>query len=203
MMNNEPIVYSGNYTIYTREELIEEVKKTMSKKRFKHVLGVEQTAIQLAREYAADVEKASIAALLHDVAKEQTEEEMRDIVISENLNLDLLQFGSQVWHAPVGAVLAQREYGVTDSEILEAIEYHTTAAPEMTLIAQIIYVADYIEPGRSHDEAKKARELATNSLRGAVRYEITHTIKHLVENEKQIYPKSIDAYNAWIERRNI
>src|SRR5699024_3089789 len=142
MINSEPIVYSGNYTIYTREELIEEVKKTMSKKRFKHVLGVEQTAVQLAKEYAADVEKTSIAALLHDVAKEQSEDEMRDIVISENLNLDLLQFGSQVWHAPVGAVLAKREYGVTDSEILEAIEYHTTAAPEMSLIAQIIFVAD-------------------------------------------------------------
>lgn len=203
MINNEPIVYSGNYTIYTREELIETVRETMSKKRFEHVLGVEQTAVQLAREYAADVEKTSIAALLHDVAKEQPEDEMRDIVISENLDLDLLKFGSQIWHAPVGAVLAQREYGITDAEILEAIEHHTTAAPAMTLIAQIIYVADYIEPGRSHEKAEEARKLATHSLRGAVRFEIIQTIKHLVEAEKQIYPKAIDAYNAWIERRNI
>src|SRR5699024_4592688 len=105
MINKEPIVYSGNYTIYTRDELIKMVKEKMSKKRFQHVLGVEQTAVQLAKEYAADVEKASIAALLHDVAKEQSEDEMRDIVISENLDLDLLKFGSQIWHAPVGAVL--------------------------------------------------------------------------------------------------
>src|SRR5690625_2204241 len=144
MINSEPVVYSGIYTTYTREQLIDLVKKKMSKKRFEHVLRVEKTAIQLAREYAADVEKASVAALLHDVAKEQSEEEMRDIVISENLNLDLLQFGSSIWHAPVGAVLARREYGVNDKEILEAIEYHTTAAPEMGLITQIIFVADYI-----------------------------------------------------------
>lgn len=202
MINNEPIVYSGNYTSYTREQLMELIRKTMSEKRFKHVLGVEQTAVQLAQEYAADMEKASIAALLHDVAKEQPAEEMRDIVISENLNLDLLQFGSQIWHAPVGSILAKREYGITDDEILEAIEFHTTAAPEMSLIAQIIFVADYIEPGRKQPGVEKARGLASHSLRDAVRFEITETIKHLVENEERIYPKAIDAYNAWIERKN-
>ena len=120
MINSEPVVYSGKYTSYTRNQLIELVKNTMSEKRFEHVLRVEQTAIQLAKEYAADVEKASIAALLHDVAKEQPEAEMRDIVISENLNLDLLQFGSQIWHAPVGSILAEREYGITEkSKIYE------------------------------------------------------------------------------------
>ena len=202
-MNNETIVYSESYTPYTRKQLIDSVKSKMSEKRFEHVLGVEQTAIQLAQEYGADVEKASIAALLHDVAKEQPEEEMRDLVISENLDLDLLQFGSQIWHGPVGAILAQREYGISDDEILEAIRYHTTAAPEMTLITQIVYVADYIEPARSHEGVKEARELASRSLRAAVRYEISRTIKHLVETEKRIYPNSIDAYNAWIERKNI
>ncbi|SHE37465.1 putative HD superfamily hydrolase of NAD metabolism [Atopostipes suicloacalis DSM 15692] len=202
MINSEPVVYSGKYTSYTRNQLIELVKNTMSEKRFEHVLRVEQTAIQLAREYAADVEKASIAALLHDVAKEQPEAEMRDIVISENLNLDLLQFGSQIWHAPVGSILAEREYGITDDEILEAIKYHTIAAPEMSLIAQIIFVADYIEPGRTHQAAEEARKLASYSLRDAVRFEITQTIKYLVENEERIYPNAINAYNAWIERKN-
>lgn len=203
MENNTSLVYSDNHTPYTREQLIELVKEVMSEKRFEHVLGVEQTAIQLAQEYGADVEKTSIAALLHDVAKEQPDEEMRDLVISENLDLDLLPFGSQIWHGPVGAILAQREYGVTDTEILEAIRDHTTAAPEMTLITQIIYVADYIEPGRNHKGVEEARELASRSLRGAVRYEIARTIKHLVDTEKRIYPDSIDAYNAWIERKNI
>lgn len=201
MINSEPVVYSGMYTSYTREQLIDLVKKKMSKKRFEHVIRVEKTAIQLAREYAADVEKASIAALLHDVAKEQSEAEMRDIVISENLNLDLLQFGSQIWHAPVGSILAEREYGISDDEILEAIKYHTIAAPEMSLIAQIIFVADYIEPGRTHEAAKEARKLASYSLRDAVRFEITQTIKYLVEKEERIYPSAIDAYNAWIERK--
>src|SRR5690625_3236167 len=201
MMSDVSIEYSGNYLSFTREELMEKVRETMSEKRFKHVLGVEETAVQLAHEYGADIEKASVAALLHDVAKEQSEEEMRDIVISENLNLDLLQFGSSIWHAPVGAVLARREYGVNDKEILEAIEYHTTAAPEMSLITQIIFVADYIEPGRSHDGVEEARELAKYSLRDAVRFEIRETIKHLVESEERIYPHAIDAYNAWIDRR--
>lgn len=199
MTNHEEIKYSEKYTIYSRDQIIERVREAMSTRRFQHVLGVEKAALTLARKYQGDLEKASLAALLHDIAKERAPEEMRDIVISENLDLELLQFGPQIWHGPAGAVLAKREFGIANEEILEAIESHTVGAPEMSLTAQILFVADYIEPNRTFTGVEEARELADESLEKAIKYEIKETIKHLIEEERKIYPKAIDTYNAWIE----
>ena len=59
--------------------------------------------------------------MIHDIAKQQPDTEMRDIIISENLDLDLLQYGNAIWHAPVGAILARRQFGIKDEDILAAI----------------------------------------------------------------------------------
>jgi len=200
MTTKQPIEYTDQYTSFSRAELVEKMKEAMSKKRFKHVLRVEETAVALAEKYHADLEKVSLAAILHDMAKELPDEEMRDVIISENLDLELLQFGSAIWHGPVGAVLARRRFDIEDEEILEAITTHTIGAPAMSLLAQIIYVADYIEPGREFDGIEKARELADQSLTKAVKYEVQETIKHLVHQKKKIYPKAIDTYNAWMTK---
>lgn len=198
MTKNKKIEYSGKYTSYTREQLVKKVKKMMSKQRFKHVLRVEQTALELAEKYGADAERVSIAALLHDYTKEQSNSEMHDLIISENLDLELLQYGSSIWHGPVGAILAQREFEIEDEDILNAIHFHTIGAPEMSLIEQIIYVADYIEPNRDFKGVEEARKLADKSLEKAVKYKNTKTMKSLVRREARIYPKALDAYNAWI-----
>lgn len=198
MTSKRSIEYTGKYTSFTREEIIKEVSAVMSEKRMDHVLRVEETALQLAAKYEADLEKTSLAALLHDFAKQQPETEMRDIIISENLDLDLLQYGNAIWHAPVGAVLARRQFDIEDEEILLAIENHTIANPEMTLIEQVLFVADYIEPGRDFQGVEIARELAEDSLEKAVIYKIKETIKQLVLNKNKIHPKAIDSYNAWV-----
>lgn len=198
MTSKRPVIYTDKYTTFTREEIIEEVAKTMSEQRMAHVLRVEETALQLAEKYDADLEKVSLAALIHDIAKQQDDNEMRDIIISENLDLELLQFGNAIWHGPVGAVLARRQFDIEDEEILDAIEAHTVGAPEMTLIGQIIFVADYIEPGRDFNGVGKARELAEESLAAVVKYQIQETIRKLILDESRIYPKAIDTYNAWI-----
>lgn len=198
-MNKLP-VYKKNYTNLTREQLISRIREMMSRERFEHVLRVEGTAIDLAQKYDADIERVSIAALLHDIAKDQPDEEMRDLVISENLNLDLLQFGSEIWHGPVGAIVARREFHIEDDEILDSIEHHTIGTREMTLTAQIVFIADYMEPGRMFPGAEKARVQAESSLEKAVKLKIVETIKHLMDIEKKIYPKTIETYNAWIEK---
>ena len=194
------IEYTGKYTSLTREDIIEEVRARLSKNRFEHVLRVELTALELAEKYDIDREKTSIAALLHDVAKEEPDSEMRDLVISENLDLDLLQYGSQIWHAPVGAVQARRDFEIIDEEILNAIKYHTIGTPDMTDVEKVIFVADYIEPGRNFDGVKKARKLADKSLDRVIQYKIKDTIVDLVARKKKIYPKAIDSYNAWIPK---
>lgn len=197
-MKKTKIDYSNNYLSLSRDELIDVMKENLSKRRLKHVLRVEQTALQLADQHNADKEKVSIAALSHDYAKERPDDEMRDLIISENLDLELLQYGSNIWHGPIGAVLMKNEYHLEDEEILEAINYHTIGSPKMSLVAKIIYVADFIEPKRSFKGIEAARDLADKDLDKAIGFISSHTIEHLLKRKNKIYPRAIETYNAWV-----
>lgn len=190
--------FSGKYTTFKREELMQEVQMHMSERRFKHVLGVEEMAVALAAKYGASEEKASIAALTHDYAKERPAEEFELIIKRDGYDQDLLNYGNEIWHGLVGASMVQRELGIADEEILEAIRLHTTGAAKMSLLDKIIYVADYIEPGRNFPGVIEARELALVDLDEAVAYETKHTLLHLIEQEHKIYPKTIETYNYWV-----
>jgi predicted HD superfamily hydrolase involved in NAD metabolism len=193
--------YSGNYTRLERELLMQRVQMQMSEKRFRHVLGVEETAIALAGRYGASLEKASIAALTHDYAKERSEDEFKLVIRRDNFDLDLLNWGNEIWHGLVGANFVQRELEIDDEEILQAIRVHTTGAAEMSLLDKIIYVADYIEPGRNFPGVEEAREIALRNLDNAVAYETKHTLLHLVSKEVPIYPKTIERYNKWVAKK--
>lgn len=197
MTKPNEITYSSKYTTLSREEVIDKVSSVLSARRLKHVLGVEEAALELAERYDADKEKVSLAALLHDYAKEQTDEEMRDMIISENMDLDLLQYGNNIWHGPVGAILVKKQFGIEDSHILDAIRHHTVGAPDMDIVEQIIYVADFIEPGRSFSGVETARELAKVDLKETIAFSTIHTIEHLLDKNVKIYPKAIETYNAW------
>lgn len=190
--------FNGEYTAFKREELMQEVQMHMSERRFQHVLGVEEMAVALAAKYGASEEKASIAALTHDYAKERPDEEFELIIQRDGYDLDLLNYGNAIWHGLVGASMVQRELGIDDEEILEAIRLHTTGAKKMSLLDKIIYVADYIEPGRNFPGVSEARELALIDLDEAVAYETKHTLQHLIEQEQQIYSKTIETYNHWV-----
>lgn len=191
------------YTPFKREELMQKVQMQMSEQRFEHVLGVEEAAITLAKRYGESIEKASIAALTHDYAKERPDDEFELIIRRDGYDLELLKYGNAIWHGVVGASMVQRELGINDEEILQAIRVHTTGAKEMSLLDKIIYVADYIEPGRNFTGVIKARELAVIDLDQAVAYETTQTLVHLIQKGRQIYPKTIETYSYWVaEKQN-
>ena len=194
------ITYSGNYIALTRNELIENVKLQMKESRFQHVLRVEKAALKLAEKNHVELEKASIAALTHDYAKEFNDEEMKTIIKEGNLDSSMIPFGNNIWHGPCGAYIVRKKLGVTDEEILNAIRNHTTGAPEMSVLEQIIYVADYIEENRVFPGVEEARKLAANHLSDAVAYETEHTLVYLIESNKLVYPKAIDTYNVWVAK---
>ena len=190
--------YSEEYTGYSREILMQKIQMRMSERRFKHVLGVEEMAIALAEKYGCSPEKASIAALTHDYAKERPDDEFILVIKRDGYDTALLDYGNAIWHGVVGASFVERELGITDEEILHAIRVHTTGAAKMSLLDKIIYVADYIEPGRVFPGVKEARELALIDLDEVVAFETKHTLAHLIEQEQQIYPKTIETYNRWV-----
>lgn len=195
---NEELVYNKSYIPMTRSELIDRLKKALKNKRFQHVLRVEKTAIELAAQYGVDIEKASIAGLCHDYAKQRPDEDFIAEIKKKGLNPLLLDYGNAIWHGVVGAELIKDELGIWDEDILNAVRHHTTGAPVMTKLEQVIYMADYIEPGRDFDGVKKARVITAANLQAGVAYQIKHTLAYLIENGKPVYPKTIDTYNAWV-----
>ena len=193
--------YSNEYTAYSRENLMQKIQMRMSEQRFKHVLGVEETAVALAKKYGASPEKASIAALTHDYAKERPDEEFKMVIVRDGFDPELLNYNNAIWHGLVGASFVERELGITDAEILHAIRVHTTGAAKMSLLDKIIYVADYIEPGRDFPGVQDARAIAWADLDEAVAFETKHTLAHLLAQEQQIYPKTIETYNYKIKKK--
>lgn len=190
------------YTEEARLLLVQQVQMQMSEARFEHVLGVEQSAIALAKRYGCSVEKASIAALTHDYAKERSADEFRFIIENKGFDLNLLRWGNAIWHGLVGAYFVEHELGITDHDILEAIRLHTTGAPQMSLLSKIIYVADYIEPGRDFPGVEETRRLAVLDLDQAVAFETKQTLQYLIGKNVPIYPKTIETYNQWVAKHS-
>lgn len=200
-MTKTELAYTGIYTDWTREAVLAEVEKQMKPSRFQHVLRVEACSIQLAEKYGASMEACSLAALLHDFAKEHDAESMKEIVLSEGMDSEMTDYGSEIMHGPVGAYYAEMVFRITDEAILDAIRQHTIGGETMTLIGKVLFVADYIESGRAFKGVDEARRLAEISLDEAAYFKIEKTIIHLVKKELPIYPGTIYVYNSWIQRK--
>ena len=183
----------------SREELLMKIKAQMSEKRFQHILGVEKAAIALAEKYHVNVHKASLAALLHDYAKETADHIFLALIEKYNLDPDLKNWGNNIWHGTVGIYKMQEDLGLKDPEILHAIEVHTVGSAAMSDLAKVLYVADYIEEGRDFPGVIEARAIADCSLNMAVAFETMRLIDYLAELRVKIYPQSIETYNAFIK----
>lgn len=183
-----------------RNEALKLVKEQLTEHRYQHTLGVMETSICLAKRYGADEKKAETAAIFHDYAKFRPKEEMREIILNQGFPKDLLDFNAELWHAPAGAYLAKAEAGVDDPEILDAIRYHTSGRPGMTLLEKIIYLADYIEPGRHFPGVEEVRELAKENLDAALIKSVQNTILFLIKRGQVVYPETFHTYNDLIKK---
>jgi predicted HD superfamily hydrolase involved in NAD metabolism len=181
-----------------RSIALEIVKKQLTEHRYQHTIGVMETAIRLAEKYGSNVKKAEMAAIFHDYAKFRPKEEMSQLITEQKLGNELLSYNSELWHAPVGAYLVNKEVGIADEEILDAIRYHTSGRPEMSLLEKIIYLADYIEPGRHFPGVDEVRELAEHSLHQALVQAIKNTILFLMRKNQQVFPLTFCTYNALV-----
>jgi len=136
--------------IWEIDEVTDYVKSRMSNKRFNHVLGVVETAKELAKQHSVNLKDAEVAALVHDVAKEQPLKQTSAILrlVGED---SYLKHSDKVWHAPMGAIVAEKVFMIENKDILNAIKYHTTGRPKMSELEKVIFVADYTEPNRTYE----------------------------------------------------
>ncbi len=185
-----------------REEALACVQEQLTEQRYIHTVGVMETAVKLAERFGADVKKAEIAAIFHDYAKFRPKEEMKQIILNGGGPLEVLDFHHELWHAPAGAALVKTEVGITDEDILSAIRFHTSGRPNMTLLEKVIYVADYIEPGRRFPGVEEVRTLAEDDLDLALIQALKNTITFLISKNQTVYPETVATYNALVNDRH-
>ena len=179
------------------DQIADDVRGRMPLQRWRHVLGVVQTAEELAKRYGADVERTRIAALLHDCAKGYRGKEALDYMKQYGVALDAFtKQAPKLWHGPLGAAIAEKEYGITDEEILNAIRVHTIGAPEMTKLEKIVKLADLTEPGRTYVGVTKIRELAKKDLDQALLEAMKNTSGYLKGGNQSMHPDSAAAIRA-------
>lgn len=182
-----------------REKALEIVKNQITEHRYQHTLGVMETAIKLANKYGGDEKKAELAAIFHDYAKFRDKDEMKTIIKDQGMDSQLLDYTSELWHAPVGAFLVEKEAGITDPDVLDAIRYHTSGRPNMTVLEKIIYLADYIEPGRHFPGVEEVREIAEQDLNQALIQALKNTIGFLMKKNQRIFPLTFHTYNDLVK----
>jgi predicted HD superfamily hydrolase involved in NAD metabolism len=183
-----------------RNEAITIVEPFLTKPRFEHTLRVAETAVKLAKMYDVSVEKAEHAAIFHDYCKYRSLDEMARIIEASTLPKDLLQFHHELWHGPVASILIEQEYGITDQAIKNAIYYHTTGRANMSKLEMVVFVADYIEPGRSFEGLDEVRDMAKNDLLKTTWMVSRNTIQYLIGKKNRIYPDTFYAYNDLTKR---
>ena len=165
--------------------------------RFRHCSDVSQTAVRLAERWDADIEKARLAGILHDCARNLKGEEL--LKTSRQFGmipspLELLQ--PALIHAPLGAIIAERRFGISEPQVLQAIRRHTTGAPQMTLLDKVIYLSDCIEPGRNFSGVRKIRDMAVEDLDAAVLLAYEHSILFVVANGGLLHPNTVEGRNS-------
>lgn len=185
-----------------RDRVIDWLKKNVSEHRLQHILGVEETCINLARCHQLDENKAAQAGLLHDLAKFFEPPKLLNIATKAKIPLDevCLKY-PHLLHAEVGAVIAKEEFGVKDPEILTAIANHTLGAPQMSLLSCVVFVADVIEPNRGDNtELAEMREIATQNLYKCVQQTADYSLKYLLSKQKIIHPRTVLTRNWALAR---
>lgn len=175
------------------------LKRRLSKHRYEHSLNVSYEAVRLARRYGADEEKAELAGLLHDVAKETSGKEQLKLIKSAGYPMTPeLTAAHKVWHAPAGAAYVKLKLGIEDEEVINAIRYHTTARANMSIIEKIVYLADYTSAERSYNGVEDMRRLVDESLEAAMRYALRYEIGNQASKGQAIIPDTFMAYNETV-----
>lgn len=189
------------YNNELKERIKIDLKHNLSEHRYTHVLGVAAAARKLAQQYGYDADKAEVAGLLHDAAKQLPLSDMQTLArrsFGGTLPDTIMSIGSLL-HGYAAVTIAKETYKLTDPELLSSLAHHTTGAVHMGKLEKIIFVADYIEVNRDFDGVNKLRMLAATDLDEAVLAGYDSTISHLLEQKKTIFVGTVINRNDQIE----
>ncbi|MGD1712644.1 bis(5'-nucleosyl)-tetraphosphatase (symmetrical) YqeK [Dapis sp. BLCC M172] len=191
--------------VQLKEKVLTWLSDHVPTSRIRHILRVEKMAEELASYYGLNQEKAKLAGLMHDLAKYFSPQSLLQISKSEGLEIDsVLAVCPHLLHADVSAIVAKKEFGIEDEEILAAIANHTLGCPAMNQLSCIVFLADTLEPGRGKTpELEHLRQLASQNLDQAVWLSSDYTIKHLLGLHSLIHPRILLTRNWFMEKAKI
>ncbi len=182
-------------------EFLEILKTRLTPQRLYHSICVAEQAKHLAEKFGGDAEKAYTAGLIHDIMRYEPAEKMIEIIESDGQVLTESEKNITVTlHAVAGEVYLRKELGVTDTEILSAVRYHTTGREDMSLIEKIIYVADLTSEDREYPDVKEVRVMAEESLEKTCLRGLSFTIEDNARKCRPIHIDTVKAYNYLAER---
>lgn len=172
------------------------LQENLKESRYNHTLGVIETAKALASINGVDVKKAEIAALAHDVAKNMTIHEMKQIIVEHNIELSYETSKTpELWHSIVAPIIGEEVFQIEDKDILNAMRWHTTGRENMTTLEKIIYMADMIEPKRNFYGVERLRKATFENLDVGLLIALNHTISYLLDKEFCVDINTIKARN--------
>ncbi|MBR2045844.1 MAG: bis(5'-nucleosyl)-tetraphosphatase (symmetrical) YqeK [Agathobacter sp.] len=185
------------------EEIQEKLKKALDEPRYEHTIGVMYTAGCMAMAHGFDVHKAMLAGLLHDCAKCLTHEERLALCEKHHVEVTDSELENKaLLHAKAGAILAKVEYDIEDLDVIHAIAVHTTGEQEMSTLDKIIYIADYIEPGRDKaPNLEQVRMLAYQDLNACMAKILDDTMEYLQNRGGLIDPTTAKAREYYQQYR--
>lgn len=187
-----------------RNEIRKRVKKSLEKPRYEHTKGVMYTAGCLAMAHGYSIENAMLAGLLHDCAKCIPDQEKIKLCEKNDIPITQVEYENpdKLLHAKLGAFLAETRYEVKNPEILHAIRVHTTGEPGMSMLDKILYIADYIEPGRNKAEnLERVRRLAFMDLDACMAEILRDSLKYLSSRGGSIDPTTQRTYEYYKQHR--
>jgi len=172
-----------------RNEIISGIQKYESERRFRHTCSMTDMAVSLAGCYGIDADLVWRTAMLHDVARDLSADEMKSI--AEQYGHRMSEFSLRYprnMHAEIGAVIAEYRFGLKDLNALNAIRYHVSARPGMSVLEKIIFFSDFAEPSRPNHAAMQylyriARTDLDQAILRALRVRLDYQVSHQVPGD--------------------
>ncbi len=179
------------------------LSENLSPARFRHVMGVREVALTLAKRHGIDPAQAELAALLHDSVKERPDDELLALAKRNGLEADKHEQQTPgLLHGKVAPLVAAEQFGVNDETVFDAMRCHSTGAVEMGPLDQLLFVADFCEPSRPYTAAQDVRELAERDLEAAVLEVMQFKLRKTLLKKQPVHPDSFHAYNALLDKRS-
>ena len=183
------------------DEYITILSKRLKPSRLLHTLGVMNKAGELADIHGCSKDKAMIAGVLHDYAKNISEDELKEYIIKNDIDLDKeSSMNINLMHGIVGAHMVRKDLGIEDQEILNAISYHTFGRENMSLLEKVVFLADAIEDGRNYKGVDEIRNLSLLDLDKAIVLSIENTLSYVLHSGEVIHLNSIRLRNELIQK---